>query len=103
MDQWRTVIVVSKNELMENANSQLAINVVVSLITFWLISFFYYLGYKNEQVFGQKVEDMNIQMVVALAAAIDAKDTYTNGHSSRVAKYSKMIAERYGYSDEFGI
>ena len=33
-----------------------------------------------------------------LATAIDAKDTYTNGHSSRVAEYSRMIAARLGYS-----
>jgi putative nucleotidyltransferase with HDIG domain len=41
---------------------------------------------------------MNLQVVSALASAIDAKDTYTNGHSSRVAEYSRMIAERAGYS-----
>lgn len=34
----------------------------------------------------------------SLATAIDAKDTYTNGHSSRVAEYSRMIAARLGYS-----
>ena len=55
-------------------------------------------GYKNEQISGKKVEEMNIQVVSALAAAIDAKDNYTNGHSSRVAEYAKMIAARSGYS-----
>ncbi|MBQ5675785.1 MAG: HD-GYP domain-containing protein, partial [Lachnospiraceae bacterium] len=33
-----------------------------------------------------------------LAGAIDAKDTYTNGHSVRVAAYSREIARRYGKS-----
>jgi len=41
---------------------------------------------------------MNIQVVSSLASAIDAKDKYTNGHSSRVAEYSRMLAERAGYS-----
>ncbi len=41
-----------------------------------------------------------IHVVQSLADAIDAKDTYTNGHSGRVAKYSKMIAERAGFSSE---
>lgn len=36
---------------------------------------------------------------LSLASAIDAKDTYTNGHSLRVAEYSKMIAARIGYSE----
>ncbi len=40
-----------------------------------------------------------VQIVQALAGAIDAKDTYTNGHSSRVAEYSRMIAERLGFSE----
>ena len=36
----------------------------------------------------------------ALAKAVDAKDAYTSGHSSRVAKYSRMIAERSGAGKE---
>ena len=31
---------------------------------------------------------------------IDAKDPYTNGHSIRVAKYTRRIAEEYGYDEE---
>jgi len=40
------------------------------------------------------------QIVRSLTEAIDAKDTYTNGHSGRVAEYAEMIAKRCGYSDE---
>ena len=45
---------------------------------------------ENEQLF--------LNVVSSLAGAIDAKDTYTNGHSSRVAEYSREIARRYGYN-----
>ena len=48
----------------------------------------------------EKVERMSLQMVQALANTIDAKDSYTNGHSTRVAKYAVMLAERMGYSGE---
>ena len=48
----------------------------------------------------QKVERMSLQMVQALANTIDAKDSYTNGHSTRVAKYAVMLAERMGYEGE---
>ena len=41
-----------------------------------------------------------IHVVEALADAIDAKDTYTNGHSGRVASYSREIARRMGFSNE---
>ena len=43
-------------------------------------------------------DDLFIHVVSSLADAIDAKDKYTNGHSGRVAKYSKEIARRFGYS-----
>ena len=48
----------------------------------------------------EKLERLSIQMVQALANTIDAKDAYTNGHSTRVAKYSMMLAKRMGYEDE---
>ena len=44
-------------------------------------------------------KDLFIQVVMAISSAIDTKDAFTKGHSSRVADYSKMIAKRCGYSD----
>ena len=44
-------------------------------------------------------EALFIHVVEALADAIDAKDTYTNGHSGRVAAYSREIARRSGWSE----
>ena len=41
------------------------------------------------------------QMVFALAKTIDAKDPYTNGHSQRVADYSREIAFRAGKSKTY--
>ena len=46
-----------------------------------------------------RVERMIMQVVKTLSGAIDAKDPYTNGHSARVAEYSKKIAEKAGYSE----
>jgi putative two-component system response regulator len=43
-------------------------------------------------------EALFLHVVEALTAAIDAKDTYTNGHSGRVAAYSREIARRCGYT-----
>lgn len=36
----------------------------------------------------------------AIAKAVDVNDPYTAGHSRRVARYSRKIAECMGYSDE---
>lgn len=38
--------------------------------------------------------------VRAFAAAIDIKDKYTQGHSERVGKYSEIIAEEMGWSED---
>lgn len=46
---------------------------------------------ENEQLF--------FHVVLSLASAIDAKDKYTNGHSERVAGYTREIARRYGYDE----
>jgi len=43
-------------------------------------------------------KNLFIRVVQSLAAAVDTKDIYAKGHSNRVAEYSKMIAERAGYT-----
>lgn len=47
----------------------------------------------------EKVERLSEQIILTLAKTIDAKDTYTNGHSERVAAYSREIAVRLGMSE----
>ena len=46
----------------------------------------------------QMFERLSVQVMKTLASTIDAKDKYTNGHSSRVAEYARMIAARDGKS-----
>ncbi|MCR5089265.1 MAG: HD-GYP domain-containing protein [Oscillospiraceae bacterium] len=45
-------------------------------------------------------EAMFEQTAEALANAIDAKDQYTHGHSTRVAALSRQIAKEAGYSEK---
>ena len=46
-----------------------------------------------------KVEKLSLQAMLSLAQTIDAKDKYTKGHSTRVAKYSKKIAIKLGLTE----
>ena len=61
--------------------------------------------YKNntrEKIEEKSLEAQNLalQAISTIANTIDAKDEYTNGHSRRVAYYSRAIAQRMGYDDK---
>ena len=47
-----------------------------------------------------QLETMSEETVQTLALSIDAKDRYTNGHSTRVALYAAALAARIGLPEE---
>lgn len=46
------------------------------------------------------VEKVTLNSIMAIANTIDVKDTYTSGHSLRVARCSEAIARKLGWSEE---
>ena len=46
------------------------------------------------------LEEAYVSMVKVVAAAIDARDSYTHGHSARVAQLSLLIGKQMGLSEE---
>ncbi len=58
-----------------------------------------YIFYIGVEIPDHRNLQKSIHVVRVLAEAIDAKDAYTKGHSSRVAKYSREIAKRAHYSE----
>ncbi len=48
----------------------------------------------------QEVENLALQAIWAIVQAIEAKDEMTQGHSVRVAGYSRAIAREMGYNDK---
>ena len=51
----------------------------------------------------KKTEEMRgfaRQITQAFAKVVDMKDKYTNGHSTRVAEYTAMLAKELGYDDD---
>ena len=57
---------------------------------------------KTRQALRKQLEYKNItvESIQAIARTIDAKDEYTNGHSTRVGYYSKLIAQNLGMSED---
>lgn len=45
-------------------------------------------------------QNLSESLITILAAALDTRDSYTSGHSHRVAKYSVAIAEQYGMTSK---
>jgi putative nucleotidyltransferase with HDIG domain len=53
---------------------------------------------ENGRLYG-RLKYQNIQTIAALAAAIDARDPYTKGHSEQVTRYAVRMAEAIGMPD----
>lgn len=66
------------------------------------VSMGYYKTNEMEILLDQQQRDKNLitEIVEAFAKIIDLKDRYTNGHSTRVAEYTAMLARELGYSEE---
>lgn len=107
MDNWYAVMVISDEKLFKAGRTVLLQNALICLGVFLLILSFCTVSFRrirvymrNEEESRQRAENLNITIMRTLARTIDAKDRYTNGHSQRVAKYSKMLAERMGKTAE---
>lgn len=85
------------------SNMLLVLSVVLGLLFFLEV---YILCIEKEEKYilekkrVRSVWRMSMQIVQTLVKTIDAKDSYTNGHSARVAQYSVMLAKRMGFKEE---
>ena len=48
----------------------------------------------------QRDKQLIREIIESFAKVIDMKDSYTQGHSSRVAKYTAMLAKELGYNED---
>lgn len=48
----------------------------------------------------RQVEQLSFEIIATIASMIEAKDSYTKGHSMRVAEYSAILATALGWKEE---
>lgn len=95
----KLIMLTDTNMMFAKTYAQITIAILAAMISMGLVLLIDYFNYRIEEYSVLKVNNLNNQMAEALARTIDAKDPYTNGHSTRVAKYSKMIATRAGFDE----
>ena len=76
---WDNTALKSFAEVLSKRHSQIGINFEEELVN----------KFNNEQI---KSQNHLMEMVTSLTSAIDAKDTYTKGHSNSVSRYSEALA-----------
>ncbi len=73
-------------------------------LLFWVISHVVYIitsaQIKKYNLRHERDNEIIHESIETFTGFIDAKDQYTNGHSGRVAEYTRAIAEEMGYSGE---
>lgn len=107
MEDWYVVMVVQNTLLFSELTMQMCIGIIVSALVFLCIALFLVISAKNIRKFQRKeresrerLDELNTNIIRALAYTIDAKDRYTSGHSQRVADYALAIAKRMGKTEE---
>ncbi|MBO4905329.1 MAG: response regulator, partial [Lachnospiraceae bacterium] len=79
-EQWYTVVVVERNEFFSDIYIKLIVNTSVYVIIFFLITFFYFMSYKNEQTANLKMEKL-------------IKESQQQEYEAKILKLEKSAAD----------
>ena len=76
------------------------ITIGIALAIIFIISL--YFKRKSDEALKKEQETRQLinEVTSAFAKTIDMKDRYTNGHSFRVANYTRMLARKLGYNED---
>ncbi|MCD8068015.1 MAG: response regulator [Lachnospiraceae bacterium] len=104
---WYTVMIIQTSDLYSGVIAisarclLLLLFVLGAIIVFCTISQRNIRAYNEEVMEGyRRLDDLYEATLEVVSKTIDAKDQYTEGHSVRVARYSREIARRMGKNEE---
>ena len=94
------VNIVVEKALYEQAWFWMLILTVAALVILLIVQV--YIRNKMAKLLEKKEQDRIFirELIQVFTKSIDVKDEYTNGHSFRVAEYTRMIAEKAGFSKD---
>ena len=92
-NDWICLSVFNATSVFSQLRNTLVFTIIIGLLVVLILLLILIRSNRKQEQFSRLTH-----VVEALAAAIDAKDAYTNGHSGRVAEYAREIGRRYGYS-----
>ena len=95
-----SVTIVKDKKLYEHGWFLAIVAVLIALIVYANVRV--YVRRKTRKLEKQQRETMTLisEITEAFAKVIDMKDKYTNGHSTRVAQYTTMLAREMGFDEE---
>ncbi len=94
------------NDFIKNYLTQIAVIAAFFLIGCILVGTRLYVGARRademESLINQQKRDKELtrEIIEAFAKVVDLKDSYTQGHSFRVAEYTEKLARELGYDEE---
>ncbi len=90
------ILIIKEKRLSEQAWFYVVCALVIALIIAGFVRF--YLNHKTKLLLKRQEEQRRYieEITRVFSQCVDLRDHYTNGHSSRVAKYTAMLAEKLG-------
>ncbi len=94
------VIIIKEYTFSENPTVRLLTLVLWLFVVFIIIYTFFKIRENKVRQSEEKMINLFEEVVLAFSKVIDAKDGYTNGHSRRVAIYTREMSRALGFSDK---
>lgn len=103
---WYLCIATSEDTFYNQFNNVKYFLILLVFGSYVITAILFYLTRRKESalhrstILGEELVQTNQSILKTLAVAMEERDSYTSGHSQRVAYYMRMIAEKMGFSNE---